>query len=223
MRNVIFITATGSEFGKLIVKTLSSNNFQVIAGMTGKNDKNRIFSEELSFMFGVEVVEVDTTNDRSVRNAFDYAISKYGAIDILINFTKVYGDKAVETCSLEHARQTFEVNFFGILRTYKTFMSDMSEVMKVLILNITSVENGYTIPYMVPYLTTKMRVEHLSDGLQQELKQLNNSHLQGRLQGNIINMVDGDIARINANKHDIFTDFEEGVIKALHAIVAVFK
>src|ERR1700709_1477122 len=91
MSKTIFITGTSTGFGKLMSITLSKAGHTVIAGMRGTRDKNKAVADELSALSNVEVVEIDITNDNSVKEAFELVLSKHGHIDVLVNNAGVAG------------------------------------------------------------------------------------------------------------------------------------
>ena len=222
MNKIIFITGTSTGFGKLMAITLASNGFTVIAGMIGKNDKNKAVSEELSAIDGVEVVEIDVANDKSVTDAFDYSLAKYGKIDVLINNAAVNGYGVLEAYSLDRIRQMFEINFYGVLRTYQAVLPAMRKAKKGLIINITSGASGHTLPYMVPYLSSKIAVESLSEGFQEELRQFNIENVTIQPGVYPTEMADGSKPGIGADKEDIVAAYGENAVKEFNAIGAAF-
>lgn len=173
MSKVIFITGTSSGFGKLTTITLSKAGHTVIAGMRGVSGKNKEAADELSALPNVEVVEIDVTDDKSVSNAFRQAFSKHGKIDVLVNNAGVTGFGLLEATSIEQIRKMFEVNFYGVVRTYQAVLPGMRKEKSGLIINITSGASAHTLPFMIPYLASKFGVESIVEGIQAELAQFN--------------------------------------------------
>jgi NADP-dependent 3-hydroxy acid dehydrogenase YdfG len=173
MGKKIFITGTSSGFGKLMTKTLAAEGHIVIAGMRSSQDKNKAVAQELALIANVEVVEIDVTDDASVSLAFEKTLAKYGTIDVLINNAGVTGYGLLESYSLDKIRDMFEINFYGVLRTYQAVLPSMRQAKSGLVINITSGASGHTLPFMIPYLASKFGVESINEGLQDELKQFN--------------------------------------------------
>ncbi|SDI82150.1 SDR family oxidoreductase [Mucilaginibacter sp. P25] len=169
MSQIVFITGTSSGFGKLTTETLSTAGYTVIAGMRDIDGKNAEVANQLSQLPNVDVVEIDITKDESVTNAFANMIAKYGRIDVLVNNAAVAGFGLLEAYSLDRIRQMFEVNFYGVVRTYQAVLPTMRAAGKGLIINITSGASGHTMPFMIPYLASKFGVESITEGLQDEL------------------------------------------------------
>jgi NAD(P)-dependent dehydrogenase (short-subunit alcohol dehydrogenase family) len=171
MSKTIFITGTSTGFGKLIATTLATTGNTVIAGMRNVNGHNANAAQQLSAISNVEVVEIDVTDDASVNAAFEKTLKKYGHIDVLVNNAAISGFGLTEAYSLDQIRKIFEVNFYGVLRTYQAVLPSMRKAKSGLIINITSGASGHTLPFMVPYLASKFGVESITEGLQDELKQ----------------------------------------------------
>ncbi|MDW8848961.1 SDR family oxidoreductase [Flavobacterium sp. MMLR14_040] len=173
MTKTIFITGTSTGFGKLTATTLSKAGHNVIAGMRATNDKNKSAAEELSSYPNIEVVEIDVTDDLSVQTAFQKVLNKYGKIDVLVNNAGLSGFGLVEAFSIDQIKRFFEVNFYGIIRTYQAVLPSMRAAKSGLVINLTSGASGHSLPFMGPYLASKFSVEAITESLQDELKQFN--------------------------------------------------
>ncbi|BFO67392.1 SDR family oxidoreductase [Chryseobacterium sp. KCF3-3] len=173
MKKTIFITGTSTGFGKLTTITLSKAGYIVIAGMRETNGKNETVAKELSSIPNVEVVEIDVTSDASVKNAFRYTLDKYGKIDVLVNNAGLAGFGLVEAFSIDQIKKFFEVNFYGVVRTYQAVLPSMRQAKNGLIINLTSGASAHSLPFMGPYLASKFSVEAITESLQDELKQFN--------------------------------------------------
>lgn len=169
MSKTILITGTSTGFGKLMAITLSKAGHTVIAGMRGVSGKNQAASKELSALANVDVTELDVTSDQSVNEAVAQALQKHGKIDVLINNAAVAGFGLLEAYSIDQIKSLFDVNFYGVIRTYQAVLPSMRKNRNGLIINLTSGASGHTLPFMVPYLATKFGVESITEGLQDEL------------------------------------------------------
>lgn len=170
MSNVVFITGTSTGMGKLTARTLATAGYTVIAGMRNTLGKNKAVADELASVPNIDVVEIDVTDDASVTQAFETVLGKYGRIDVLVNNAAVAGFGLLEAYSLDQIRRMFEVNFYGVIRTYQAVLPTMRKAKSGLIINITSGASGHTLPFMVPYMASKFGVETITEGLQDELK-----------------------------------------------------
>ncbi|MBD0254115.1 MAG: SDR family oxidoreductase [Cytophagales bacterium] len=220
MAKIIFITGTSTGFGKLTTLTLSRAGYTVMAGMRGTTGKNGAVAAELAALPNVEVVEIDITSDESVQAAFDHILTRHGHIDVLVNNAAVTGYGLLEAYSLGQIRRMFEVNFFGVVRTYQAVLPAMRKARKGLIINITSGASGHTLPFMVPYFASKFGVESITEGLQDELAQfgIENVSIQPGVYPTEMN--DGSKAGVDADKPNIAREYDPIASQMAQAVSA---
>ena len=93
--------------------------------MRDLKDRNRGVAEELSFK-GIEVLELDVTNDTSVDHAFTTLYERTdGKLDVLINNAGLFAQGLSETYTPEQVREMFEVNVFGVQRMIRAALPEM--------------------------------------------------------------------------------------------------
>jgi NAD(P)-dependent dehydrogenase (short-subunit alcohol dehydrogenase family) len=170
MSKVILITGTDSIFGKLTAITLATDGHCVIAAMREVKGENIKTARELSEVANIEVIEMDVSCDKSVNDAFAYVLKQYGKIDVLVNNAGVTGFGITEAHSLNNFRQVFETNFYGVLRTYFAVLPSMRAAKCGMIINLSTGASGFSLPYMVPYMSSKFAVETLVEGIDSELR-----------------------------------------------------
>lgn len=217
-KKVVFITGTSTGFGKLMTITLAKAGHVVIAGMRGTTDKNETVANELDALPNVEVAEIDVTSDLSVSTAFEKVLSKHGTVDVLVNNAAVSGFGLFEAYSIDQIRRMFEVNFYGVVRTYQAVLPAMRKAKKGLIINITSGASGHTLPFMIPYLASKFGVESITEGLQAELAQfgIENVSIQPGVYPTEMN--DGSKKGISADRPEIIREYEPIATEMFNAI-----
>lgn len=220
MNKVIFITGTSTGFGKLTTITLSKAGYTVIAGMRGTTGKNQAVAQELSQLPNVEVVEIDVNKDDSVTNAIHSAIKKYCKIDVLVNNAGVSGFGLFEAYTIEQIKELFEVNFYGVVRTYQAILPSMRAAKSGLIINITSGASGHTLPFMIPYFASKFGVETITEGLQAELAQFNIESVSIQPGVYPTEMNNGSKPNIGANKPEIAAAYDPIASQMFNAIGA---
>jgi NAD(P)-dependent dehydrogenase (short-subunit alcohol dehydrogenase family) len=218
MSKTIFITGTSTGFGKLTAITLSNAGHTVIAGMRGTNGKNEAVAKELAALPNVEVVDIDVTNDDSVTKAFEQTLAKHGKIDVLINNAGVAGYGVWESWTLDQIRNMFEVNFYGVIRTYQAVLPSMRKAKNGLIINLTSGASGHTLPFMGPYLASKFGVESITEGIQDELSEfgIENVSIQPGVYPTEMN--NGQKSGLQADKADIIAEYGEEATAKFNAL-----
>ena len=220
MNKTVFITGTSTGFGKLTAITLANAGYTVIAGMRGTTGKNEAVAKELSALPNLDVVEIDVTDDASVSNAFKETLAKHGKIDVLVNNAGVSGFGLLEAYSLDKIRQMFEVNFYGVVRTYQSVLPSMRKEKSGLIINITSGASAHTSPFMVPYFASKFGVESITEGLQDELRQFNIENVSIQPGVYPTEMNTGAKTGINADKPEIAAAYDPIATEQFNAVGA---
>lgn len=218
MSKKIFITGTSTGFGKLTAITLSKAGHTVIAGMRGTNGKNEAVAKELAALPNIEVVEIDITDDASVSDAFTATLAKHGNIDVLVNNAGVSGFGLLEAYSIDQIKKMFEVNFYGVIRTYQAVLPAMRKAKSGLIINLTSGASGHTLPFMIPYLAAKFGVESITEGMQDELSDygIENVSIQPGVYPTEMN--NGSKAGIHADKPAIVAEYGDASTQKFNAI-----
>ncbi|MEN2401759.1 SDR family oxidoreductase [Flavobacterium sp. MC2016-06] len=218
MSKTIFITGTSTGFGKLTAITLANAGHSVIAGMRNIDSKNAAAAQELSNIPNIEVVEIDITNDISVNKAFEIILTKYGKIDVLVNNAAVSGFGLLEGYSIDQFRNMFEVNTYSVLRMYQAVLPSMRAAKNGLIINITTGASGHTLPFMIPYIASKLVVESITEGMQDELRDygIENVSIQPGVYPTEMNNCSK--AGINADKQEIIEAYGDAATEKFNAL-----
>jgi NADP-dependent 3-hydroxy acid dehydrogenase YdfG len=207
MSKIIFITGTSTGFGKLMTVTLSAAGHTVVAGMRGTTGKNAAVARELAALPNVEVAEVDVTSDESVQAAVAGTLARHGRIDVLVNNAGVSGFGLAEAYSLDQVRQMFEVNFYGVLRTYQAVLPAMRKAKKGLVINLSTGASGHSLPFMSTYMASKFAVETITEGIQEELRDYNIENVTIQSGVYPTEMNNGSKAGFNADRADVAAEY----------------
>lgn len=114
-------------------------------------------------------LEVDLSDESSVRAAVQATIQQWGRIDVVVN-NAGYGQMGtLEELSDEESRRNFDVNVFGVLNVVRAAMPHLRAQKSGHILNISSI-GGYTGGFAGwgIYCATKFAVAGLSESLAAE-------------------------------------------------------
>lgn len=170
MKNVI-ITGTSSGFGLKAAKDFADKGHKVFATMRkpdGKNAKKKAELEGHSAQH-IKVVDMDVTNDASVKEAIDGIIAQAGAIDILINNAGIMYLGITEAFSIAQAHEQMETNYYGAIRTMQAVLPSMRKARSGLIINTTSLVGRISPPFFGTYTATKHALEGYSQALRYEI------------------------------------------------------
>ena len=166
----IVITGSSSGFGQKSVKDFADKGYQVFATMRGPEGKNSAVKAELeAYSDSIQVVDMDVTNDESVKNAIASVLDKAGKIDILLNNAGVMYLGITEAFSIDQAREQMETNYYGAMRTILAVLPAMRETKSGLIINTSSMVGQISAPYFSTYAATKHALEGYLQGLRYEV------------------------------------------------------
>lgn len=164
---VILITGVTSGIGKAMLERLSRDGHRVY-GCTRSCKRYYELNEKTA---GAEILELDITDEISVKRAVATIVDKEKRIDVLINNAGYGLAGAVECTPVEEAKYQFEVNLFGTMRMTKAVLPVMRKKSQGLIINMSSIVGKMGIPYQALYCASKHAVEGFSESLRMELKE----------------------------------------------------
>ena len=115
MSKTILITGASSGFGRDTAETLFRAGYAVYASMRGAQGKNRLAAEALRTL-GIKTVELDVSDDPSVKAGVEKVLAEAGKIDVLVNNAGIGSAGVTEAFTTEQARVVFDTNVVGLLR-----------------------------------------------------------------------------------------------------------
>ncbi|MCH4823574.1 SDR family oxidoreductase [Gramella lutea] len=160
-KKVVLITGASSGIGKSVATYLSKRNFKVY----GTSRKENNSSPDFNF------VQLDVTNEDSIKEAVEKISKKEQRLDILINNAGVGITGPIEETPEIEIKKAFETNYFGPLNMIKHVVPIMREQKGGLIINVTSIAGYMGLPYRGIYSATKGALEITAEAYRMELKQ----------------------------------------------------
>jgi NAD(P)-dependent dehydrogenase (short-subunit alcohol dehydrogenase family) len=160
---VVLVSGVSSGIGRAVASALAVKGFEVFG--TSRNPQR---TEPIP---GVELVQLDVTDDASVNGAVSAVIQRAGRIDILVNNAGggVFG--AAEESSITQAQQLFDTNFFGLVRLTREVLPYLRAQGSGRIINISSVLGFLPAPYGALYAASKHAVEGYSESVDHETRE----------------------------------------------------
>jgi len=169
MKNII-ITGSSSGFGLKAAKDFADQGHKVFATMRKPEGKNAEKKAELeSHSDLIKVVDMDVTNDTSVKDTMDGILAEAGHVDILINNAGIMYLGITEAFSIEQARFQMETNYYGAIRTMQAVLPFMRKRGSGLIINTSSLVGRMSPPFFGTYTATKHALEGYSQALRYEV------------------------------------------------------
>ena len=168
MAKKILITGASGGFGKLTVLTLLQKGHQVAASMRDINGKNKNVADELR-KAGAKIIEIDVTDDTSVTNGVNSAISDLDGLDVLINNAGLGVLGMQEFFTPADFQKVFDINVFGVQRMNRAVVPYFREKKNGLIVYTSSLLGRIALPFYGAYQSSKWALEALAENYRVEL------------------------------------------------------
>ncbi|MFD9467216.1 oxidoreductase [Streptomyces sp. NPDC060027] len=158
------ITGASSGIGEATALKLQELGYTVY-GAARRTDRLQKLADR-----GIRPLEMDVTDDDSIRDGVEKVTAETGRIDVLVNNAGYGSYGALEDIPLTEARYQFEVNVFGALRLTQLVLPHMRAQHSGTVVNITSMGGKIYTPLGGWYHGTKFALEALSDCLRLEAR-----------------------------------------------------
>ncbi|KFF06645.1 oxidoreductase [Flavobacterium reichenbachii] len=165
---VWFITGASKGIGLLLAQKLLAQGQRVAATSRSEAGLIKVLgSPSENFL----PLEMDLTNEKSVKNAIEITISHFKTIDVLVNNAGYGLLGTLEELTDQESRKNYDVNVFGLLNVIRNTMPYMRANQSGHIFNISSIA-GYNggFPGWGIYCSTKFAVSGLTESLAAEVK-----------------------------------------------------
>ncbi|NJD02488.1 MAG: SDR family oxidoreductase [Ruminiclostridium sp.] len=168
-QKIVLITGCSSGMGLSTAVYLAEKKYRVYASMRDLNKKDSLLSEATKAGVHIEILQLDVTDEESIKNAVGLVLKQEGQIDILVNNAGFGSGGFMEDYSMEEIRSQFETNFFGLVRVTKEVLPAMREKHSGYIVNISSIGGKIAFPVISIYNASKFAVEAVTESLRVEL------------------------------------------------------
>ncbi|AOR62129.1 oxidoreductase [Pectobacterium wasabiae] len=159
---VALVTGASSGIGEAIAEQLALAGYTVYGtSRRGASLGNKRF----------EMLSLDVTSDKSVKEAVGELVRREGRIDLLVNNAGFgLSPAGAEESSLEQAQAILDTNFLGVVRMIQAVVPHMRQQRAGRIINISSILGVVPMPYTALYVASKHAVEGYSEALDHELR-----------------------------------------------------
>jgi NAD(P)-dependent dehydrogenase (short-subunit alcohol dehydrogenase family) len=117
----------------------------------------------------LKLIQLDVTDDSSIKAALEKIVLEKGRIDVLVNNAGYGLSGAFEDLTLDEIKVQFETNFFGVIRVTQHALPTMRTQGGVVIVNVSSINGLVAFPVISAYVSTKFATEGLSESIAYEL------------------------------------------------------
>lgn len=163
----VLITGASTGIGKESAIYFAERGWNVAATMRNLDSTN--FSEYPN----ISKFKLDVNDEKSILDAINSTIEKFGAINAVVNNAGYAAAGAFECASQDQIKKQFDVNVFGLMNVTRAILPHFRQNKKGTIINLASVAGHAGFPTFTLYNSTKFAVEGFSEALQYELRQFN--------------------------------------------------
>jgi NADP-dependent 3-hydroxy acid dehydrogenase YdfG len=160
----VLITGCSSGIGEATAKRLAGHGWTVYA------TARRLESIEQLASAGCKLLQLDVTDEDSMRAAVNTVEREQGAVGVLVNNAGYSQGGPIEQVPLESVRRQFETNVFGLIALTQMVLPAMRDQHWGKIVNIGSMGGRLTLPGGGLYHATKHSLEAISDALRFEVR-----------------------------------------------------
>ncbi len=180
------VTGANKGIGFEVVRQLAQKGMYVYLGSRNlENGRKAVDALKAEGLNTIEAIELDVTNDESVKNARAEIGRKTKALDILINNAGIYGGYPQQALNagIDQFKAAYDANVFGVVRVTQAFMDLLKMSPEPRIVNVSSSQGSITL-HSDPsytyydykgavYLSSKSAMNMYTVVLAYELKDLN--------------------------------------------------
>lgn len=171
-KKVILITGASSGIGAGIARELAKTEAILLLGAR-RESRLAALAEELQARGSeVAIKALDVTRREEVERFVEYALGKWGRVDVMINNAGIMPLSPMASLRVEEWDQMIDVNIKGVLYGIASVLPTMLAHQRGHIINIASIGALAVSPTAAVYCATKFAVRAISDGLRQENSQL---------------------------------------------------
>lgn len=160
----VLITGCSSGIGEATARRLAGHGWTVYASA------RRLDSIQHLADAGCKLLQLDVTDEDSMRAAVETVEREQGAVGVLVNNAGYSQGGPIEQVPLESVRRQFETNVFGLIALTQMVLPAMRDQHWGKIVNIGSMGGRLTLPGGGLYHATKHSLEAISDALRFEVR-----------------------------------------------------
>ena len=170
MKKVAIVTGASKGIGKQIAINLTKKGINVIANYNKSEKEAIMLKQEMKTEgFEIDIFKADVTKREEGKKLIDYAINKYGKIDILINNAGISEYKLFTDESDEDWNKVINTNLYSAFMMSQEVIPNMIKNKNGCIINISSIWGQIGASLEVIYSISKAGLDGMTKALAKEL------------------------------------------------------
>lgn len=166
---VVLVTGASRGIGREIAKVLAQEGYRVIANYHKSLDMALSLKNELKEMgFEIDIFKADVSKREQVRKMVDFAMEKYGKIDVLVNNAGVDNEKMFLDITDENWNYIMQNNLYSVFCTTQEVLKYMLHEKSGCIINISSIYGTAGGSCDVHYSASKAGINGMTKALAKE-------------------------------------------------------
>lgn len=171
-QKVAIVTGSSSGIGYATSLMLARKGFYTYASARNIDKSANLESIANAERLPLKLIQLDVTDDISVKDAIEKIVLEKGRIDVLVNNAGYALFGAFEDLSLDEIKAQFDTNFFGVIRVTQNVLPVMRTPQNGggIVVNVSSINGLIAFPVISAYCGTKFAIEGLSESITYELE-----------------------------------------------------
>jgi NAD(P)-dependent dehydrogenase (short-subunit alcohol dehydrogenase family) len=168
---VAVVTGSSGGIGLATSLALARSGYLTYATMRNLAKRKSIQSLAEKQHLPIRTVQLDVTDENSVKNAIQSILSESEGIDLLVNNAGYGLTGAFEDIGIDEIKALYETNLFGVIRVTQGVLPIMRKQGSGRIINISSGAGRIGYPGGSAYVSSKFALEGLTESMAYEIEQ----------------------------------------------------
>ena len=168
---VAVVTGSSGGIGLSTSLALARNGYMTYATIRNLAKRDSIQSIIDKQRLPIRIVQLDVTDENSIKSAIQSILSETGRIDLLVNNAGYGLTGAFEDIGIDEIKAEYETNLYGVIRVTQQVLPIMRKQGSGRIINISSGAGRFGYPGGSAYVSSKFALEGLSESIAYELEQ----------------------------------------------------